>query len=145
MSTPAKIDLEKFSRYSRPGPRYTSYPTALEFSDAFGYEDYIKALESEEGPLSIYVHLPFCRSACYFCGCNVVFTSKEEKLSEYIGYLKREIDLLAKHVDTGREVIQFHFGGGPPPIPSLRAGRDRLLYQREVSQLERRGGGQRRD
>jgi oxygen-independent coproporphyrinogen-3 oxidase len=114
MSAEAKIDLEKFSRYSRPGPRYTSYPTALEFSDAFGYEDYIKALESEEGPLSIYVHLPFCRSACYFCGCNVVFTSKEEKLSEYIGYLKREIDLLAEHVDTGREVIQFHFGGGTP-------------------------------
>jgi len=108
------IDLEKFSRYSRPGPRYTSYPTALEFSEAFGYDDYVDALEKETGPLSIYVHLPFCRSACYFCGCNVVFTSKEEKLSEYIGYLKREIDLLAEHVDTKREVIQFHFGGGTP-------------------------------
>jgi oxygen-independent coproporphyrinogen-3 oxidase len=114
LSSNAKIDLEKFSRYSRPGPRYTSYPTALEFSEAFGYDDYLRALESETGPLSIYVHLPFCRSACYFCGCNVVFTSKEEKLSEYIGYLKREIDLLAEHVDTEREVIQFHFGGGTP-------------------------------
>jgi len=114
MKAPAKIDLEKFSRYSRPGPRYTSYPTALEFSDAFGYDDYIRALESEEGPLSIYVHLPFCRSACYFCGCNVVFTSKEEKLSGYIRYLKKEIDLLSAHVDGNREVIQFHFGGGTP-------------------------------
>ena len=114
MSDKTKIDLEKFSRYSRPGPRYTSYPTALEFSEDFGYNDYIKALENEKGPLSIYVHLPFCRSACYFCGCNVVFTSKEEKLNEYVGYLKREIDLLAEHVDVDREVIQFHFGGGTP-------------------------------
>ncbi|WP_456393777.1 oxygen-independent coproporphyrinogen III oxidase [Nitratifractor sp.] len=114
MSTQAKIDLEKFSRYSRPGPRYTSYPTALEFGDAFGYDDYLESLRSETGPLSLYVHLPFCRSACYFCGCNVVFTSKESKLSEYVDYLKREIDLLAEQVDTEREVIQFHFGGGTP-------------------------------
>ncbi len=108
------IDLEKFSRYSRPGPRYTSYPTALEFSDAFSYDRYLSFLEQGEGPLSLYVHLPFCRSACYFCGCNVVFTSKEEKLSEYVDYLKREIDLLARYLDTNREVIQFHFGGGTP-------------------------------
>jgi oxygen-independent coproporphyrinogen-3 oxidase len=108
------IDLEKFSRYSRPGPRYTSYPTALEFSEDFGYERYLQMLRDETGPLSLYVHLPFCRSACYFCGCNVVFTSKEEKLSEYVDYLKREIDLLAEQIDNSREVIQFHFGGGTP-------------------------------
>ncbi len=108
------IDLEKFSRYSRPGPRYTSYPTALEFSGDFPYERYVEYLETGRSPLSIYVHLPFCRSACYFCGCNVVFTSKEEKLSEYARYLKREIDILARHIDTDREVIQFHFGGGTP-------------------------------
>jgi oxygen-independent coproporphyrinogen-3 oxidase len=110
----SQIDLEKFSRYSRPGPRYTSYPTALEFSDAFSYERYLERLRSETGPLSLYVHLPFCRSACYFCGCNVVFTSKKEKLSEYVDYLKREIELLADRIDTSREVIQFHFGGGTP-------------------------------
>jgi len=62
----------------------------------------------------LYIHLPFCRSACYFCGCNVVFTSKEEKLSSYIEYLKKEIDILANHIDTAREVVQFHFGGGTP-------------------------------
>ncbi len=110
----ANIDLEKFSRYSRPGPRYTSYPTALEFSDSFSYESYIKYLEDGKGSLSLYIHLPFCRSACYFCGCNVVFTSKEDKLSEYVDYLKKEIDILTKHLDTQREVIQFHFGGGTP-------------------------------
>jgi len=110
----SSIDFEKFSKYSKPGPRYTSYPTALEFSDDFKYEDYINYLENSTEPLSLYIHLPFCRSACYFCGCNVVFTSKEEKLSQYIQYLKKEIDILAKHIDTSRPVIQFHFGGGTP-------------------------------
>ncbi len=110
----SNIDFEKFSKYSKPGPRYTSYPTALEFSSSFSYNEYIKFLEDEQELISIYIHLPFCRSACYFCGCNVVFTSKEDKLSRYIEYLKKEIDLLANHVDTSREVIQFHFGGGTP-------------------------------
>jgi len=108
------IDFEKFSKYSKPGPRYTSYPTALEFNDGFKYDEYIKYLETSTEKLSLYVHLPFCRSACYFCGCNVVFTSKEEKLSTYVDYLKKEVDILAKHIDTNREVIQFHFGGGTP-------------------------------
>ena len=110
----SNIDFEKFSRYSKPGPRYTSYPTALEFNDDFSYDEYIKFLEKEQEQISIYIHLPFCRSACYFCGCNVVFTSKEDKLSRYIEYLKKEIDILAEHMDTTREVIQFHFGGGTP-------------------------------
>jgi len=110
----SKIDLEKFSKYSKPGPRYTSYPTALEFDENFTYDRYLKYLEEGTEKLSLYIHLPFCRSACYFCGCNVVFTSKEEKLSRYIEYLKKEIDILASHLDTTREVIQFHFGGGTP-------------------------------
>jgi oxygen-independent coproporphyrinogen-3 oxidase len=110
----SNIDFEKFSKYSKPGPRYTSYPTALEFNDDFKYDTYINFLENSTEKLSLYIHLPFCRSACYFCGCNVVFTSKEEKLSRYIDYLKKEIDILAKHIDTSREVIQFHFGGGTP-------------------------------
>ncbi|RLA75477.1 MAG: oxygen-independent coproporphyrinogen III oxidase, partial [Epsilonproteobacteria bacterium] len=108
------IDLEKFSKYSKPGPRYTSYPTALEFDESFPYANYLRYLDSGKEKLSLYVHLPFCRSACYFCGCNVVFTSKEEKLSSYIEYLKKEVDILASHLDTTREVIQFHFGGGTP-------------------------------
>jgi len=110
----SNIDFEKFSKYSKPGPRYTSYPTALEFNTQFSYNEYIQALESEKRPISIYVHLPFCRSACYFCGCNVVFTSKASKLSRYIEYLKKEIDILSKHIDSNREIIQFHFGGGTP-------------------------------
>ncbi len=108
------INLEQFSKYSKPGPRYTSYPTALEFSEDFKYESYLKYLEEGKEDLSIYVHLPFCRSACYFCGCNVVFTSKGNKLSRYVEYLKKEIDILKEHIDTNRTVTQFHFGGGTP-------------------------------
>ncbi len=110
------LDFAKFIKYSKPGPRYTSYPTALEFNDTFTYDAYISKLEAQESarPLSLYFHLPFCRNACYFCGCNVVFTSKEEKMVRYIDYLKRELEILTKHIDTSREVIQMHFGGGTP-------------------------------
>ena len=110
------LDFTKFTKYSKPGPRYTSYPTALEFNDNFKYNEYINSLESQEKkrPLSLYFHLPFCRNACYFCGCNVVFTSKEEKKVRYIDYLRRELTILSKHLDMSREVIQLHFGGGTP-------------------------------
>lgn len=110
------IDFEKFSKYSKPGPRYTSYPTAPEFNESFDASSYVKILENQDKnrKLSLYFHLPFCRSACYFCGCNVVFTSKEDKKERYIGYLEKELSLLSKHLDTSREVIQLHFGGGTP-------------------------------
>ncbi|HHD72372.1 MAG TPA: coproporphyrinogen III oxidase, partial [Epsilonproteobacteria bacterium] len=110
------LDFAKFTKYSKPGPRYTSYPTALEFSTDFAYDTYLEKLRMQDKthPLSLYFHLPFCRNACYFCGCNVLFTSKEDKKIRYIDYLKREMDILAKHLDTSREVIQMHFGGGTP-------------------------------
>ncbi len=111
------IDFTKFIQYSKPGPRYTSYPTAPEFGEHFTYEDYLASIEKSNAskrPLSLYFHLPFCRSACYFCGCNVVYTSKDSKKTRYIEYLKKEIDLLASHLDTSREVLQLHYGGGTP-------------------------------
>ena len=110
------LDFSKFLKYSKPGPRYTSYPTALEFSSDYEYDEYIKKLESQDSsrPISLYFHLPFCRNACYFCGCNVVFTSKEEKMLRYIEYLKRELVILSKHLDVNREILQMHFGGGTP-------------------------------
>lgn len=110
------FDFDKFTQYSKPGPRYTSYPTALEFNDAFGYEAYLAKLHAQNSqtPLSLYFHLPFCKNACYFCGCNVVFTSKEDKKERYIDYLLREMEILSQHIDTSRPVIQLHFGGGTP-------------------------------
>jgi len=110
------IDFDKFAKYSKAGPRYTSYPTAPEFHEGFTYKNYenILATQDKSRKLSLYFHLPFCRSACYFCGCNVVYTSKEDKKERYIAYLERELELLSKHLDTSREVIQMHFGGGTP-------------------------------
>ncbi len=120
------LDFAKFTKYSKPGPRYTSYPTALEFSDEYTYDGYIKKLESQDPkrPLSLYFHLPFCRNACYFCGCNVVFTSKEDKMLRYMGYLKRELEILSKHLNCNREVIQMHFGGGTPTFFSAEQLRE---------------------
>ena len=110
------IDFTKFTKYSRPGPRYTSYPTAPEFNTNFAQEDLISKFksQSDDRPLSLYIHIPFCRSACYFCGCNVIFTSKEDKKNRYIEYLKKELKILAKHLNTNRTVSQMHFGGGTP-------------------------------
>ncbi len=110
------LDFSKFFKYSKPGPRYTSYPTALEFSDSYGYAEYITKLQNQDSsrPLSLYFHLPFCRNACYFCACNVVFTSKEDKMLRYMEYLKKELDILSSHLDCKRQVIQMHFGGGTP-------------------------------
>lgn len=112
------VDFEAFVKYSKPGPRYTSYPTALEFSDEFSYDEYIKRLKECDKPLSLYFHLPFCRSACYFCGCNVIYTSKSDKMSRYLDYLERELEILSSIVDTNRSVVQMHFGGGTPTFYS---------------------------
>jgi len=114
------IDFTKFTKYSRPGPRYTSYPTAPEFNTDFTFEDLKEKFksQSDDRPLSLYIHIPFCRSACYFCGCNVIFTSKEEKKTRYIEYLKKELKILSKHLNTERTVTQMHFGGGTPTFLS---------------------------
>lgn len=117
------IDFAKYAKYSRPGPRYTSYPTAIEFNEMIGYETYIDSIRQSnttKRPLSLYVHLPFCRSACYFCGCNVVFTSKEDKKERYIDYLEKELILLSSVLDTQREIVQLHFGGGTPTFFDAR-------------------------
>ncbi|MDN5045505.1 oxygen-independent coproporphyrinogen III oxidase [Aliarcobacter butzleri] len=110
------IDFAKFVKYSKPGPRYTSYPTAPEFSEAFTQDDLKEFYknQSDDRPLSLYIHMPFCRSACYFCGCNTIFTSKEDKKTRYIEYLKKELNILKNHLNTKRVVTQMHFGGGTP-------------------------------
>ena len=118
----SQIDFAKFAKYSKSAPRYTSYPTAVEFDTDFDYDELKKSLKRNDSfdtqgsrlPLSLYVHLPFCQSACYFCGCNVIYTSKQDKKERYISYLKKELAILSTIMDTSREVVQFHFGGGTP-------------------------------
>ncbi len=114
-------DFRQFAKYSKSAPRYTSYPTAVEFHQGFDYEELKKAFSRNDElakkrtlPLSIYVHLPFCRSACYFCGCNVIYSNNESKKDRYITYLAKELKILSEILDTKREVVQFHFGGGTP-------------------------------
>ncbi|TKX31196.1 oxygen-independent coproporphyrinogen III oxidase [Campylobacter aviculae] len=113
-------DYKAFVKYSKAGPRYTSYPTAVEFNTDFKYEEYLDILKQQNRPLSLYFHLPFCRSACYFCGCNVIYTAKEESKERYLNYILKELDILSSALDTKREVVQMHFGGGTPTFFSAK-------------------------
>jgi len=108
---------ELVRRYDRPGPRYTSYPTALELHEGLGVEAYRAHLEHaarRDGPLSLYVHLPFCEERCLFCGCHVVVTRHREVAERYLGFLVQEIDTVARLLGRGRRVTQLHWGGGTP-------------------------------
>lgn len=110
------IDVDLVRRYNQPGPRYTSYPTAPHFTDAYNTEAFREDLSraGSEPPLSLYLHLPFCRSLCYYCGCHMKVTQNPETIERYLSALKREIDLMAAQMDTTRPVVQVHWGGGTP-------------------------------
>lgn len=117
------ISEQLLKRFDVPGPRYTSYPTADRFVEAFTETDYIQALEQRRAgsmalPLSIYVHIPFCESVCYYCACNKVITKHHDKAAEYIRYLSREVDLHVSHFGKGHSVSQLHLGGGTPTFLS---------------------------
>ena len=110
------------SRLDVPGPRYTSYPTADRFADTFDAARYRQALEQRardaaagtSAPLSVYVHIPFCESICYYCACNKVITKHHESAGEYLLALQREIELHLAVLGTGEPLTQLHFGGGSP-------------------------------
>ena len=127
-----EVTLDLLRRYDRPGPRYTSYPTAVEFTPAFTEQNYrAKLYEADrqaDEPLSLYVHLPFCEERCHYCGCNVVITRKREIAARYLTYLHREIDLLAAHLPRRRELAQCHWGGGTPTYLTVEQMGD--LYRR---------------
>ncbi|MFA0657070.1 oxygen-independent coproporphyrinogen III oxidase [Vibrio sp. 10N.222.49.C12] len=107
-------DQEILNKYNYSGPRYTSYPTALEFHEAFTVADYDMACtQYPERPLSLYVHIPFCHKLCYYCGCNKVITRHSHKADEYLDVIEHEIRQRASLLN-GREVTQLHFGGGTP-------------------------------
>ncbi|HEY0506343.1 MAG TPA: oxygen-independent coproporphyrinogen III oxidase [Lysobacter sp.] len=116
-ATAASLDLLR--RYDRPGPRYTSYPTAPQFSHDFGPAQLIEAARTSNGDpipsrLSLYVHVPFCTSPCFYCGCNRVITRDRSRSEPYRTRLGREIGMMAGLFDPDREVVQLHFGGGTP-------------------------------
>jgi len=119
----AQVALELLRKYDRPGPRYTSYPTAVEFTAEYTEATYRAKLaetdRAEDEPLSLYVHLPFCEERCSFCGCNVVITKQRQVSVEYLDHLHREIDLLASCLPRRRRVSQYHWGGGTPTYQSV--------------------------
>jgi oxygen-independent coproporphyrinogen-3 oxidase len=121
-----KIDLDLIRRYDKPGPRYTSYPTAPHFTEDFGPGKFTEDLakKSTDTPLSLYLHLPFCRSLCYYCGCHMKVTRDPETIETYLKALKQEIDLMAAEVNTDRPVVQIHWGGGTPTYLSPEQIRD---------------------
>ncbi len=106
------VSLDLIRKYDVKGPRYTSYPTALQFSE-ISPGDYESAARNSSGPLSLYVHIPFCRYLCYYCACSKIVTKDKSKGSRYLGYLKREIARQAE-LFGGRKVTQLHWGGGTP-------------------------------
>ena len=118
------VSPDLLRRFDVSGPRYTSYPTADRFVDAFGADDYIRALEHRRigsavtQPLSLYVHIPFCESLCYYCACNKIITRHHERAGGYLRYLGREVDLHVDHAGTGQMVSQLHLGGGTPTFLS---------------------------
>lgn len=101
------------------GPRYTSYPTAGRFHTGFTEQAYRNHLGQRNGrlgnpPLSIYMHLPFCESLCYFCACNKIIIKEHGRVAEYLGYLDREMALVTEQLEPDRKAVQLHLGGGTP-------------------------------
>ena len=117
------FNKELIGRYDLSGPRYTSYPSALEFNEKFGMDQYQQLTESTNEelvpkPLSLYVHLPFCNTVCYYCACNKIITANRERARPYLQDLFREIEMQAKLFDGDRVVKQLHWGGGTPTFIS---------------------------
>lgn len=113
----SKLNKELLKKYSVSIPRYTSYPTAPEWKEDFTSEDYLsvtKEANKAKSPISLYFHLPFCESRCYFCACNVVISKKKDIVHPYLVRLKKEICEVAKLINNERKVEQIHLGGGTP-------------------------------
>jgi len=134
------VTPELLLRYDRPGPRYTSYPTAVEFSPEYDEAAYRRSLEEasarKDAPLSLYVHLPFCEERCTFCGCNVIITKKRRIAAEYLDYLHREIRLVAAALSGRRNLVQYHWGGGTPTYQSPAEMRALQAVVRECFDLQ---------
>lgn len=140
------VTPELLSRFDIPGPRYTSFPTADRFVEAFGADDYILALKQRKThssslalPLSVYVHVPFCESLCYYCACNKIVTKHHEKAAEYLDYLGRELAMHTEHCGKGQLVSQLHLGGGTPTFFSDAELQQLMLLMREHFKLDPAG------
>jgi oxygen-independent coproporphyrinogen-3 oxidase len=121
MDQSIKFDLDLIHRYDKAGPRYTSYPTALELHDGFGdkeYRQHIIKSNTEGGPLSLYFHIPFCDTVCFYCACNKIITKNRNHAQPYLDNLYKELTLQGSLFDKHRIVNQLHWGGGTPTFLS---------------------------
>jgi oxygen-independent coproporphyrinogen-3 oxidase len=132
------FDLELIKRYDKSGPRYTSYPTAVQFHDGFGeaeYKRHAEASNANGGPLSLYFHIPFCDTVCFYCGCNKVATKDRSKASPYLQRVHRELEMQSALFDSERIVDQLHWGGGTPTFISHDEMRGLMAKTRECFKL----------
>ena len=130
-----EFDPQLISKLSQSGPRYTSYPTADRFTESFHYRDYLQTVDGLRArglrhPLSLYVHIPFCDTVCYYCACNKIVTKNREKAQTYLGYLKHEIDIQGRLLADLNRVEQLHFGGGTPTYLSDQQMDDLMRHLR---------------
>ena len=131
-------DADLIRRHDRPGPRYTSYPTAVQFHEQIGSFDLLHALRDSRKalrPLSLYVHVPFCANICYYCACNKVITKDRGRAQPYLDRLMQEITLMSRHLDQRQVVEQLHFGGGTPTFLSHDELRRLLEHLRQSFNL----------
>lgn len=122
MEQSLKFDEALIKRYNQTGPRYTSYPTAIQFEESFGLDDYVKAAErsnASDRNLSLYFHIPFCDTVCFFCACNKVWTRDRSKTTPYLTRLFQEIEMQSVLFDSSRKVDQLHWGGGTPTFINM--------------------------
>jgi len=135
-----RFDADLIRKYDGFGPRYTSYPTADRFHDGFTASSYVQALAARQSdhaqPLSVYVHLPFCNTICYYCACNKVITANRGRSGKYVRYLGHEIDVVSSLLEGDRSVQQLHWGGGTPTFLAheemamlMRMLRDAFAFQ----------------
>ena len=125
-----EVTRDLLIKYDRPGPRYTSYPTVPEWRDDFSGEEYRtalrKAAEAPDAPLSLYVHIPFCRKRCAYCGCNTAVPNDADEITAYLSNVRREVERVREDLDPRRTVSQMHWGGGTPT--TLELGQIRALF-----------------
>lgn len=137
VSPGVKFDLDMIKKYDTPAPRYTSYPPATQLSEGFTANDYqsaIAASNQRKSPLSLYFHIPFCQSSCYFCGCNTVISNNKNIAKPYLEHLVREIKHTANLIDADRKVLQVHWGGGTPNY--LEPQQVQFLWQNITSHFQ---------
>ncbi|MGB9403693.1 MAG: radical SAM protein, partial [Candidatus Acidiferrales bacterium] len=132
--TVSQVSEEFLAKYNRPGPRYTSYPTAPVWKEDFGPDDLERTYAAADvagTPVSLYMHLPFCESLCLFCACTVSIQKDKSVSVPYLTTLKHEIEHVSRFVSRNRPVVQFHWGGGTPTYLSPAQMEDLFGYTRE--------------